>query len=59
MNEMMIDAFADVVHHTGETDKLPGEEKDAALGRQVREIIQANGGAEKLQTDCEMLQACI
>lgn len=57
MNEMMIDAFADVVHHTGETDKLPGEDKDAALGRHVRQIIQANGGAEKLQTDCEMLQA--
>jgi len=57
VNEMMIDAFADVVHQTGETDRLPNEEKDAALGKQVRQIIQANGGAEKLQTDCEMLQA--
>jgi TnpA family transposase len=57
MNETMIDALADVVHHTGETDKLPDEEKDAALGKQVRQIIGAKGGAEKLQTDCEMLQA--
>lgn len=39
MNELMIDAFADVVHHTGETDKLPGEEKDTALGKKVRQII--------------------
>lgn len=57
MNEMMIDAFADVVHHTGKTDKLPNKEKDAAFGKQVRQIIKANGGAKKLQTDCEMLQA--
>jgi hypothetical protein len=57
MNELMIDAFADVVHHTGQTEKLPGDEKDSELGRQVRQIIARIGGAEKLQADCEMLQA--
>ena len=57
MNEMMIDAFADVVQHTGETAKLPNAEKDTALGKQVRQIIQDKGGAEKLQTACQMLQA--
>ncbi|MCP4096109.1 MAG: Tn3 family transposase [Planctomycetaceae bacterium] len=57
MNEMMIDAFADVVQHTGETAKLPNEEKDTALGKRVRQTIQANGGTEKLQTECQMLQA--
>jgi hypothetical protein len=56
-NELMIDAFADVVHHTGQTEKLPDDEKDRELGRQVRETIARNGGAEKLQADCEMLQA--
>jgi len=56
-NEMMIDAFADVVHHTGQTEKLPADEKDSELGQQVRQIIAMNGGAEKLQSYCEMLQA--
>jgi TnpA family transposase len=56
-NELMIDAFADVVHHTGQTEKLPDDEKDRELGQQVRKIIARNGGAEKLQADCEMLQA--
>ena len=57
VNEMLVDAFADVVQHTGETDKLPDQEKDAALGKHVRQVVQVNGGAKKLQQDCEMLQA--
>lgn len=57
MSETMVDAFADVVQQTAETDKLSEAEKDVALGRQVRQIITANGGTEKLQLECEMLQA--
>lgn len=57
MNEMMIDAFADVVQHAEKTDKLPIKKKDAVLGRKVRQIMNLNGGTKKLQIDLEMLQA--
>jgi len=57
LSETMINAFADVVQQTDETEKLAEAERDAALGQQVRRIVQANGGAEKLQADCELLLA--
>lgn len=57
LSETMISAFADVVQQTDETEKLAEAERDAALGQQVRRIVQANGGTEKLQADCELLLA--
>lgn len=57
MSETLIDAFADVIEQTEATNSLAQEEKDAALGKHVRQIISANGGAEKLKMDCQMLQA--
>ncbi len=57
MSETLIDAFADVVEQTEATNSLAQEEKDAALGKHVRQLISANGGAEKLKMDCQMLQA--
>ena len=57
VNEMMIDAFADVVQSADETDQLSQGEKDTALGKKVREIIDSNGGAKELQLQCDLLQA--
>jgi hypothetical protein len=51
LSETMVDALAD------ETEKLGEGEKDSRLGRQVRQVLQANGGREKLRQECEMLQA--
>ena len=57
VNEMMIDAFADVVQSADETAQLTDDEKDLDLGKQVREIIDSNGGAKELQLQCDLLQA--
>lgn len=57
LSETMINAFADVVQKTDETEKLAQAERDATLGQQVRRIVQANGGIEKLRIDCELLLA--
>lgn len=57
MTETMVDALAEIVHQADETEKLSDAEKNAHLGRQVRQVLQANGGMEKLKQECEMLQA--
>ena len=57
LSETMVDAFADVVHKVEETEMMPDEKKDARLGKQVRQIIAANGGTKKLKTECTQLQA--
>lgn len=41
MSETLIDAFADVVEQTEATNSLAQEEKDAALGKHVRQLISA------------------
>jgi TnpA family transposase len=57
LTETMVDALAAIVHQADETEKLAAGERDMRLGRQVRQVLQANGGREKLQQECEMLQA--
>ncbi len=59
LSELMVDAFAEVVHHADLTDKIDDEDqdKDALLGKQVRQLLKARGGAEKLKEECAMLQA--
>lgn len=59
LSETMVNAFADIVVHAEETEKAAAEEdeRDALLGKQVRRLLQANGGATRLRDQCEMLQA--
>ncbi len=57
LTETMVDALAEIVQQAGETERLGAEERDNHLGRQVRQVLQANGGREKLKQECEMLQA--
>ena len=58
LSEMMVDAFAEIVHQVEETDKLADEqEKDALLGKQVRRMMRDKGGTQKLKAECEKLQA--
>jgi hypothetical protein len=33
------------------------QDKDALLGKQVRQLLAAKGGTEKLKEECSMLQA--
>jgi TnpA family transposase len=57
LSETMINAFSNIVHHAGKTEKAGEEEKDAILGRHVRRVLNANGGREQLEKECAMLQA--
>ena len=57
LTETMVDALAEIVHQADETEKLGDGEKDARLGRQVRQVLQASGGRERLQQECALLQA--
>jgi TnpA family transposase len=59
LSELMVDAFAEVVHHAEVTAKIDDEDqdKDALLGKQVRQLLVAKGGTEKLKEECSMLQA--
>jgi TnpA family transposase len=61
LSEMMVDAFAEIVHQAEETghqlEEGKEENEDILLGRYVRGVLQANGGTKKLKEECEMLQA--
>jgi TnpA family transposase len=57
LTETMVDALATIVQRADETDKLADGERDARLGQQVRQVLRASGGTEKLKLECEMLQA--
>ncbi|MCO5205548.1 MAG: DUF4158 domain-containing protein [Anaerolineae bacterium] len=60
LNEMMIDAFTQIVHQAEATSLTLDEEqveRDAQLGQHVRLLLQANGGVEKLKEECMLLQA--
>ena len=60
LSETMVNAFADIVVQAEETEKAASteeDERDALLGRQVRHVLQANGGAATLRDQCELLQA--
>ena len=60
LNEMMIDAFTQILHQAEATNLTPDKkqaEKDALLGQQVRHLLQAHGGVEKLKEECMLLQA--
>ena len=60
LNELMIDAFTQILHQAEATNLTPDKkqaEKDALLGQQVRHLLQAHGGVEKLKEECMLLQA--
>lgn len=60
LNEMMIDAFTQIVYQAEATDLTSDKkqaEKDALLGQQVRQLLLARGGIEKLKEECMFLQA--
>lgn len=57
LSELIVNTFAEVVHHADETDKADDKDKDLLLGKQVRQILNDRGGAEKLKKECAMLQA--
>jgi TnpA family transposase len=58
LSEMMVEAFAEIVNRVEETDRLDEEQnKDALLGKQIRQMIAAKGGTQKLKAECEKLQA--
>jgi hypothetical protein len=57
LTEMIVDGFATFVQQAAATEQLAETEKDAQLGKQVRQWLRTRGGTEKLRLDCEALQA--
>jgi TnpA family transposase len=59
LSELMVNAFAEVVHHADATDRIEdkNQDKDALLGKQVRQLLKNRGGTEKLKEECTLLQA--